>query len=822
MDSQDEILKEILRTKAFAWDLEAVSTTENPKDAVIPHKARLTHIAIASPTKAACWDADEKSIAFLCSLLTNPDLHGLVFNAPYDYKLMHYDGHLDIHNFKCKLIDVMGLVYLCDEEAPKGLKFAAKKYCDITMTTFEEVTATSKAAKKLEAIRTQHAGYQKNLTQWTAKVPRRPWPTWNFPTMTRTAIRKELRMADPELKPKDAKAQVDEMFLEEHLDEYRIWVEQQVESDAKKISELEAEVNEHMKEYARDDAANLFKLYAKTMAIISEENTQHVIPIEMEMQQEVIEMSIRGVNLDVEKLEDLKVRMTALKDKFEARIYDLAKREFKINSGDELKQVLFGELLIPVPSVTTTFVDGEEIHLPSFTTGGTKIIKKMVKEGDYSFAHVDCRYPENFPDGYLKVMGCDVKVLSRIQHPIAQAILDYRVVEKLLSTYVDNSFRDLEYWGDGKLHPIHKNFATVTNRWSCSEPNTQTLPGKGKGDSYDPDIQYIGMELRDAFVAPPADEIAPEGYGLIQCDLSQIELRVSGEATEDVNLRAIYNEHVLYQNVKFYTGDIHAMTSDLLGCPRKNAKAANFSSSYGVGPLKFAQMNGLFTEEGDYDLDLAAFLIHGFFDSYIGVKNLMKVLESEFSAGERLFPTIAGRFRHFYDQDRGRGFRPSKGKIFNSIIQGSAGDILKYVMYIIRKYIYPQYPGARIILQIHDEVILCCPKRYIREVAILVKYCMEYPWFPLSVPLFSGAKIVDRWGDASLDSVPEVGVFYAEIEGEPKIFSADNWDEYIKFEDEGKVTKKASGAQLTPKQIAWASTKIPKEMPPAPKMVEAV
>lgn len=816
MDSIEEILEEIQRTKIFGWDLEAKSKTDNPRDAVIPHKAEVTHIALASLTKSACWDISPESMAALVSCLENEDYYGVVFNAPYDHALLHFEGHINHKNIRCKLLDGLGLVYLVDEEDQHGLKHSALKFCRIKMTTFDEVVKLSAPAQKLREIERQHGEYSKLLTKWESKSPKRPYPDWDSPALSRTAIRKSLREANPELRPKDAQAQAEELFTEDYLEQYRAWVDKKKVKDDAKLVKLRVRINEHMKKYARGDAATLIKLLQKVMKIINEEGTAHVIPVEMETQLEVIDMHIRGVNLDKEKLLDLQERMTTLSDQFEQEIYNVAKGEFNIDSPKQLREVLFEQLGITPPSVKIFKTAAGERHVPAFTKGGETWIKEQIEEGAEGYDSLDSRVPESFPEGSRNFLACDVKTLERIEHPIAQAILNYRVVSKLLGTYVTSSLATLELWGDGKIHPRFKNFATVTNRFACVDPNAQTLPGKGKGDMYHPDVQTIGMEIRDAFIPPPADELAPEGYGFIQCDLSQIELRVGAHVTQDKGLNRVYNEHIVYRNVKFFTGDIHANTSNIIGCSRKGAKASNFGSAYGVGPDKFARMNSLFIPGTDeYDIELASTLIEGFFKAYPGVRKTMNDCERLYRGGQRLFPTIAGRWRHFYDADRGKGFKPAKGKIYNSIIQGSAGDILKYAMFIIRKYLYPLYPGARMVLQIHDELIIACPLRYIKEVAILVKYIMEFPWYPLSVPILSGAKICTRWGDAGKDSVPEVGVFYAKVNGVDRLFTDKNWDEFLEHDEAGNVEAKASGAQLTPLQHKWAASKIPKHLPPS-------
>lgn len=349
---------------------------------------------------------------------------------------------------------------------------------------------------------------------------------------------------------------------------------------------------------------------------------------------------------------------------------------------------------------------------------------------------------------------------------------------------------------------------------NSSGPNLQVLPSRGKPGNYHPAVQKKGPELRLAFTAPPPDEVSPEGYSLLVTDHSQIELRTIAHFSGDENLTAVYLEYEKFCGVKYYIGDVHQKTADEVNCARKDAKSINFGFNYGMGAPKYAVQNRVFLEgTKDYDYEKCNRFRTGFFKTYRNIEQFMNYCGAAYKSGERTFPTLAGRLRHFYNGDR-LGFNPAKGQILNSIIQGSAGDILKYVIYIVRKYLYPRYPGLQLIGQIHDELVYVLPNKYAEELGVLIKYVMEYPWYPLDVPILATAKVCESWGAKDDDNIPEVGVYYARINGEQRLFTADNWDEFLAADAAGTVEVKAAAAQLTEEQVAFCKTIIPHDPPP--------
>ena len=811
MNTLQELIQDVRKSKVLSWDLETTSTTSDPNGAKNPTTAKVTHIAMASASTCGCWDMTDEVMDVLVGFLKDPSIYALVFNARYDHAVLHHRGHLNHKDFQAKLIDVLGLVWMIDEEDRHGLKYVVKKYLRIKMIEYADVMQKSPAARKLNEIKQLFAAQDKALKQWHAeRAAKRPYPTWADAPMSRPAIRKAVRADNPELKAKEAAAIVEELFEDKHFEEYKAWLEKDRAKHEKKIAKYEVSVNEHMKKYATADAANLIKLYAKVIKLIREENLEHVIEVEMAVRMETIDMEIHGMPIDRDILADIGTRLDAVLDNLEQAVYDHAKREFNINSTPQIREVIFEELGINPPA--NSIVKGRGI--PAFTNAANATIEELKNRGDKRLWQMDCENLDSIPEELRPYLQCNAVTLERLDHPIGQAILDYRTAAKLKGTYID-SFLELGV-GDSRIHGGFNCWGTKTGRFSSSSPNLQTLPSRGKGGGYHPSIQKIGPEIREAFVAPPADENSPEGYCLLVTDHSQIELRLIAHFAEEPNLIAVYNESVEVDGLVFYTGDVHQKTADSVGCKRKDAKAVNFGFNYGMGAEKFAIQNRIFLEgTKDYDYQRCAELRTGFFRSYRKIEQFMNYCGQAYKSGERKFPTIAQRWRHFYDGDR-TGYNPAKGQILNSMIQGSAGDILKHVIYMIRKYLYPRYPGLQLIGQVHDEIIYVVPNKHAEEIGWLIKYCMEYPWFPISTPVLASAKLSHSWGAKDDDKIPEIGVYYANVDGEDRLFTDENWMEFYEADEAGRVSAKAAAGTLTEAQLEFCRSVVPAEMPKKP------
>ncbi|MHC4824335.1 MAG: DNA polymerase I [Planctomycetota bacterium] len=301
--------------------------------------------------------------------------------------------------------------------------------------------------------------------------------------------------------------------------------------------------------------------------------------------------------------------------------------------------------------------------------------------------------------------------------PIVDAILGYRHVTKLIGTYVDAL--------PGYVHPetghIHSSFhqaVASTGRLSSSDPNLQNIPIRSES----------GREIRRAFV-PRADD-----WVLVSADYSQVELRVVAHLSQDPALIAAFRDGA----------DVHARTASLVfDLPadevdaemRSRAKAINFGILYGMGPQRLARETGLsFGEARDF--------IEQYFTALPGVRTWIDgTLEHAREQGE--VRTLLGRHRPTADVNSsdGRVRSAAENVAVNTPVQGSAADLIKVAMLKVDARIRAEGLAARMILQVHDELVFDCPKAELEQLQRLVREEMEGAWqldVPLKVDMDSG------------------------------------------------------------------------------------
>lgn len=475
MDSLEALIADVKASNCLSWDLESTSLTDNPRDALIPKHAKVTHVAMASSETAGCWDASEEVLEVLCGFLKNPDVYAMVFNAPYDHAVLHHQGHLNHKDFKAHLVDVLGLVWMADEEDQHGLKYSVKKYLRMKMIEFNDVVANSPAAQKRATLLAPFTASTKIIKGWTAKSPKRPYPEWSDAPKSRTAIRLALREADPKLTAKEAQAVAEGLLDEKYLDEYKAWLEEERAKVQPAVDKCDERINKHMKKYATADAANLIKLYKKVMPILRKERTEHILEVEMAVRMETIDMRIHGMPVQPAALRRIGDELDPILEELRANVYDLAKREFNINSADQVRDVIFRELCVPPPAE----FERRGVGIPGFTSGGDKLMEEMKNDGQgHLLRGITCDL-DTIPEKLIGSLKCNAVILERLAHPIGQAILDYRTAAKLKSTYVDALLAELEDSGDGRVHGAFNSFGTVTGRFACVHESTPIVTSRG-------------------------------------------------------------------------------------------------------------------------------------------------------------------------------------------------------------------------------------------------------------------------------------------------------------------------------------------------------
>jgi len=317
--------------------------------------------------------------------------------------------------------------------------------------------------------------------------------------------------------------------------------------------------------------------------------------------------------------------------------------------------------------------------------------------------------------------NADVLEKLRGKHPIIQHILDYRTLTKLKSTYADGLLKVIS--DDGRIHSNFTMTVTATGRLSSVEPNLQNIPVR----------KEQGSEIRKMFVAAP-------GNVLVDADYSQIELRLLAHISNDETMR----------NAFINGEDIHRVTaSQVFGIPfdavtsamRSQAKAVNFGIVYGISAFSLAQDIGVFQNEAKAYID-------AYFEKYHGVREYMSdIIESGRENG--YVSTIYGRRRYLPElkvsnfTTRSFGERVAR----NMPIQGTAADIMKLAMVHVHRKLKEEKLQARMILQVHDELIIECPEAEAERVCEILKTEMERV-AELSVPLTVDAHVGRNWMEA--------------------------------------------------------------------------
>lgn len=305
----------------------------------------------------------------------------------------------------------------------------------------------------------------------------------------------------------------------------------------------------------------------------------------------------------------------------------------------------------------------------------------------------------------------------REAHPIVEKILQYRELTKLKSTYID-PLPDLIHPRTGRLHTRFNQTATATGRLSSSDPNLQNIPVRTP----------LGQRIRRAF-------IAEEGWLLVALDYSQIELRVLAHLSGDENLIRVFQEG----------RDIHTETASwMFGVPReavdplmrRAAKTINFGVLYGMSAHRLSQELAIPYEE-------AQAFIERYFQSFPKVRAwIEKTLEEGRRRG--YVETLFGRRRYVPDLEaRVKSVREAAERMaFNMPVQGTAADLMKLAM--VKLFPRLEEMGARMLLQVHDELVLEAPKERAEAVARLAKEVMEGV-YPLAVPLEVEVGIGEDW-----------------------------------------------------------------------------
>ena len=417
---------------------------------------------------------------------------------------------------------------------------------------------------------------------------------------------------------------------------------------------------------------------ALNQALQDKELTSLYKEMELPLAPVLARMELAGVTADGQKLDMVSAEMA---EKIRG-LEDLAKEQaedpaFNPNSPKQLGVVLFEKLGLPVIKKTKT--------------------------------------------GY----STDVKVLEELQgqHPLVDTILQYRVLAKLHSTYLEG-LKPLINKTTGRIHTHFQQTVTVTGRLSSTDPNLQNIPTRTEA----------GKGIRALFVPGP-------GYDwLMSCDYSQIELRILAHVAQDPLMLESFRENQ----------DVHARTaSEVFGVPldlvshemRSRAKAVNFGIVYGISDFGLARQLGCSRKE-------AGEFIENYLARYQGVKEYMERMKS-LAREQGFVSTLLGRRRYLPDiNNRNFNLRSfAERTAINTPIQGTAADIMKLAMLRVDKALQNSGLASRVLLQVHDELVLEVKEAEREATAALVQQEMQNA-FTLDVPLLAEVSYGKDWAAA--------------------------------------------------------------------------
>lgn len=426
-----------------------------------------------------------------------------------------------------------------------------------------------------------------------------------------------------------------------------------------------------IKEKALEEIEKLYKDKVFSKEVYEMEKS--LVPVMKEMQK-------NGIKVDQKQLEKISKELEGKIQALRSKIYKLAGAQFNINSPQQLSEIIFRKLNIPTMGLKKT------------------------------------------PGGVVSTSAGELEKLEG-KHLIIKFIQDYRQLAKLKTGFVD-ALPKLIDSRDGRIHPQFHQLGTATGRISCSDPNLQNIPIRGKW----------GKEIRRAF-------IIEEGFSLASFDYSQMELRIAAHIANDRKMIEAFRKGEDIHRIT--AAEINNISQDeVTEKLRDQAKTLNFGLLYGISVYGFAKSAKVSYEKAKIFFDeytndfkgIAAYIIktkkevrkNGYVETFFGRK--------------RFIPEINSRDNNLR--------LAAERMAINQPIQGSAADIIKLAMNSINQYIEETklYDQVRLLLQIHDELLFEIKNDTIKEVVFKIKDIMENIC-KLKVPLEVNAKVGRNWGD---------------------------------------------------------------------------
>ncbi|MEE8566964.1 MAG: DNA polymerase I, partial [Anaerolineales bacterium] len=435
--------------------------------------------------------------------------------------------------------------------------------------------------------------------------------------------------------------------------------------------------------YAVADAEVCLRLMPKLKHELKEKGQWGLFQdLEMPLVPVLADMEYAGVRLDTNFLKQLSASLGDRLNEIEQEIYQIIGHPFNINSTQQLSTVLFEELGLTPPDRT-----------------------RRTASGHYSTA-------------------ASVLEDLRQAHPIIERILEQREIAKIKSTYAD-AFPNKVNVKTDRVHTSYNQTGSVTGRLASSDPNLQNIPIRTE----------LGRKIRNAFISSP-------GQVLLSVDYSQIELRIVAHMAEDqAMIQAFLDDQDIHATTAaaIFEVDSQAITPQM----RRQAKAINFGLIYGMSAFGLSRSTNLTLAEAEN-------FVQAYFERFPGVRRYLDQIRQQ--AGEDGYvSTMLGRRRYFpqltqsasiSETVRARAIREA----INAPIQGTAADIIKLAMLKLPPALIQADLDARMLMQVHDELVFECPSEELRPTARLVQQVMGDA-YKLCIPLKTDAKAGANWAD---------------------------------------------------------------------------
>ena len=442
----------------------------------------------------------------------------------------------------------------------------------------------------------------------------------------------------------------------------------------KKMDEVEVAL---VAEYAAEDADATWRITEKLEPIVRDQDLWTLYDnVERPLVEVLARMEKAGVVVDVPRLKQLSDEFAKRLAEIEKEIYLHAGGEFNIASAQQLREILYDRLKLPILGKTP---GGE----PSTAA---EILEELAP-----------------------------------MHPLPRMLMEHRQLSKLKNTYLDAL--PTVIGSDSRVHASFNQTVAATGRLSSSEPNLQNIPVRSEQ----------GRQIRQAFIAPGPDWV------LLTADYSQIELRMLAHFCQDANLLEAFRTGRDIHNVvaaQIFGVDESNVTDE----QRRQAKTVNFGVIYGLSAYGLASRLSITQSE-------ASIFIEAYFANYPGIDTWMTtVLEEAKSTGR--VKTILGRRRPIQGikSTMGRQRNLAERTAINTVIQGSAADLIKMAMIRIDQELRALKLQSRLILQIHDELVFEVPKSELAQVRELVRRLMNSA-LDLNVPVEVDVAAGPNWLD---------------------------------------------------------------------------